>query len=417
LSESFAGSNGYAVPDGSGREQNRHGRKAGGSGHAPLAEPLTDESIAAARSAFRTLDQVERAARSRLPTPVWDFLAGGSGAEDTLRDNVAAFDRWRFRPRVLTGMRSVDPSCELFGKGMAAPLLVAPFAPDALLHRDGSKAVAVACEAAGLAMVAPTACSFAMEEVRSAGRSARFFQLPPTDPEVMRWLIERAEKAGYEALFVTVDQPVIGWRERVRADGFTFDRRLTGANFAVPGGPGSAPVLGSGSRWLDWTWETLSGLLSGSPLPFVVKGVLTAEDARAAVQIGAAGVVVSNHGGRQLHSAPASLQQLPEVVEAVGGRVPVLLDSGVRRGSDVVKALAMGADAVLIGRVPAHGLAAGGASGVLRVLELFIEEMTTVLALLGLNPSQLDPEVLQPSLIAEGHGASTILRSQMTGLA
>ncbi|WP_404954552.1 alpha-hydroxy acid oxidase [Streptomyces sp. 147326] len=362
-----------------------------------MAEPLTDESIAGARAAFRTLEQVERAARRRMPAPVWDFLAGGSGAEDTLRDNTAAFDRWRFRPRALSGMRSVGMSSELFGKSMAAPLLVAPFAPDGLFHQDGFKAVAAACEAAGLAAVAPSSCSFPMEEVRSAGESARFFQLPPTEPDVMRWLIERAEKAGYEALFVTVDQPVIGWRERVRAGDFTFDQSLTGANFAVPGGPGRAPVLGSGSRWLDWTWETLSSLLSRSSLPFVVKGVLTAEDARAAVRFGAAGVVVSNHGGRQLHSVPATLRQLPEVVEAIGGSVPVLLDSGLRRGSDVVKALALGADAVLIGRAAAHGLAAGGASGLLRTLELFMEEMTTVLALLGRNPPQLTPEVLQPS--------------------
>ncbi|MEU3861044.1 alpha-hydroxy acid oxidase [Streptomyces sp. NPDC028722] len=363
-----------------------------------LVEPLTDESIAAARAAFRTLDQVEGAARRQLPFDVWDFLVGGSGAEDTLHDNTAAFDNWRFRPRVLTGMRSVNLSCELFGRGMAAPLLVAPFAPDALFHRDGYLAVAAACDAAGLTAVAPTSCSFTMEEVRSAGNAARFFQLPPTEPQVMHWLIERAEKAGFEALFVTVDQPVIGWRERSRASGFTFDRRLTGANFAVHGGPGSgsAPVLGADSRWLDWTWETLSSLLSRSPLPFVVKGVLTAEDARAAVQIGAAGVVVSNHGGRQLHSAPASLQQLPEVVEAISGRVPVLLDSGLRRGSDVVKALALGADAVLLGRAAAHGLAAGGAAGVLRTLELFIEEMTAVLALLGRNAPQLTREVLRP---------------------
>jgi len=357
---------------------------------------LTDESMAAARRRFGTLGQIEAAARAALASPVWDLLAGAAGDEETLRDNRDAFGRWRFRPRALPGTGGVDLAVHLLGLPLAAPLLVAPFAPDGLFHPDGQPAVAAACAFLGLTNVAPTTCSYPLEEVRAAG--ARLFQLPPTDPAVMRWLIARAAKAGYDALVVTVDQPVLGWRDRDRADPPAFDRALTRANFAVPGGPGPAPRLTPDSAWLDWTWDALGDLLREAGLPFVVKGVLTAEDAMEALRIGAAAVVVSNHGGRQLDGAPASLDQLPEVAGAVGGRIPVLLDSGVRRGSDVVKALALGADAVLIGRTAAYGLAAAGAAGVARALELILAEMRTVLALVGCRrPAELDRTRVQPS--------------------
>lgn len=365
-----------------------------------LSQPLTEASVAAARAQFAVLRQLERAARRSLPEPVWEFLAGGSGDEETLRDNEAAFARWRWRPRVLAGTGGVDLNCTLLGMSLAAPVLVAPFGVDGVFHPDGYCAVVAGCGAGGVVGVVPSSCSYSLEDVRAAAPdAARIFQLAPTEPELMRWLVKRAESAGYEALCLTVDQPVIGWREHTRMGRFHAPAPLVSGNTAVPGGPGVGQPLGSGRPWLEWSWDSLAEFLAASTsLPFLVKGVLTAADAREAVRVGAAAVVVSNHGGRQLHGAPATLDQLPEVSAAVRGQVPVLLDSGIRRGSDVVKALALGADAVLIGRSAVFGLVAAGAAGVLRTLELYVEEIRTTMALIGRRrPADLDAELLQPA--------------------
>jgi isopentenyl diphosphate isomerase/L-lactate dehydrogenase-like FMN-dependent dehydrogenase len=357
--------------------------------------------VDAARTRFIVLREIRDAARDQLPRLAWEFLIGGSGDETTLRENEAAFTDWRFRPRVLTGAGKPDLSCEFMGVGLSAPLLTAPFGVDALFHADGQRAVTAAAAAAGVASVVPEAGSFPLEELRThAPSAARFFQLHPSDPDTVAWLISRAEAAGYEGLFVTADQPVIGWRERNWSNRFVFSSDLVSGNFREVTGPGLDRAFGAihGGAAPLWDWRQLGAALKRTHLPFAIKGVLTAEDTLSALEIGASAVVVSNHGGRQLHDAPASLRQLPEVVAAAAGRLQVALDSGVRRGSDVVKSLALGADVVLLGRSVAFGLAAAGAAGVYRTLELMVEEIETILALLGCDRlDALGPHVLLPA--------------------
>jgi 4-hydroxymandelate oxidase len=360
----------------------------------------TEEDLAASQDGvdrLPTLLDVEQAARAALPQDVWDFLAEGAGAEETLADNRAAFARWRFRPRVMSGIRLPSLATSFLGIDLSMPVLTAPVGADGLFHADGHRAIARANAAHGLVSLVAEASTFSQEAIRAAAPSAaRIMQLHPTGTvDAFLERVQRAADAGYELLCVTLDCPTAGFRERGRRSGIMLDESVIGGNY----GEGEDRntfwgLLERGER--VWTWEQFAELCARSPLPCIAKGVLTREDAAAAVDAGAVAVLVSNHGGRQLDGAPASLDQLPEVAEAVGGRVPILLDSGVRRGSDVLKAVALGATAVVIGRLMVYGLAAGGQAGVERVHQLLRDEMITTMALLGCETlAELGPERIQ----------------------
>ncbi|MBT0771984.1 alpha-hydroxy-acid oxidizing protein [Kineosporia sp. J2-2] len=334
-----------------------------------------------------TLSQIRLTALSRLAPEVADFLEGGAGDEGTLTANRAAFSRWGFRQRVMSGLDVPDLSTSLLGTDLAMPVLTSPFGADGLFHPDGQKAVARAALAAGIALVVPEAGTHSLEDVvQAAPKAARIAQLHPMGPEqnFLR-MLRRIEDAGCQAICLTVDCPTGGWRERVLRNAFDLDARFVGGNYPDDGQTRLIEVFGQlfERSAVVWSWERLASLMAHTHLPWIAKGIMTADDALAAEAAGAAAVYVSNHGGRQLDGVPAALDALVEVARAVDGRLPVLFDSGVRRGADVVKALALGADVVVIGRLAAYGLTAGGQAGVERVLSLLHDEIRTVLTLLG----------------------------------
>jgi 4-hydroxymandelate oxidase len=340
-----------------------------------------------------TTADYERAARSRLPADVWDYLAGGSGAEVTLAGNRAAFDRLALRPRVLVDVSRCELAVELLGSRLAAPIGVAPMAYHRLAHPDGEVATARAAGAAGLLLVVSPFASRTVAEIAAAARGPLWIQLYwLRQREALVDLLARAEAAGFRAVVLTVDTPRVGRRLRDLRNGFGLPDGVVAANIdpAVMAGtdrgrPGESAIERHSREQFDpsLSWRDLAWLRERTRLPVVLKGVVTAEDARLAAQHGVAGVIVSNHGGRQLDGAVASLDALPEVVEAVAGQCPVLLDGGVRTGADVVKALALGARAVLVGRPVLWGLAHAGADGARAVLELLVTELEQVLALAG----------------------------------
>jgi isopentenyl diphosphate isomerase/L-lactate dehydrogenase-like FMN-dependent dehydrogenase len=336
---------------------------------------------------FATLEEITEACREALPAEVRDFLEGGAGEETTLRSNREAFRRWTFRPRVMSGREAPSTTTTFLGVPLGLPLLTAPFGADGLFHPDGQLAVARAGAAEGVAAIVPEAGTHSLERVAEAApASARIAQLHPMGPpENFLAMVRRIEDAGYQALCLTVDCPTGGWRERNMLNRFDPDPAVITGNYPANGDIAPEDVFGQlfTRTARVWGWDELAALMERTQLPWMAKGILTAEDADAAVRAGASAVLVSNHGGRQLDGAPAAFDQLPEVAEAVGDRAQVALDSGVRRGSDVVKALALGADAVVIGRLAAYGLGAGGEAGVRRVHQLLRGEIETILTLLG----------------------------------
>jgi isopentenyl diphosphate isomerase/L-lactate dehydrogenase-like FMN-dependent dehydrogenase len=311
----------------------------------------------------------ERLAEEKLDANAHAYFAGGAGDEVTLRENLAAFERWKLRPRVLVDVESVSTQTTVLGTEIALPVLIAPLALQRLAHPDGEEATARAAAAAGTIMCLSSAATCPPSRLTEG---ARWFQVYVWKERAMtEAAIAEAVDHGYSALVLTVDVPYIGRRERdIRID-FKVPEHLT-----VQGDLFAANFDATVS-WRDLEW------LAGYGLPVVVKGLLTAEDARLACEHGAAAVVVSNHGGRQLDGVPATLDVVEEVVDAVAGRAEVLLDGGVRRGTDVLKALALGSRAVLIGRAMLWGLAAAGQEGVADVLRMFREEIELGLALLG----------------------------------
>lgn len=315
----------------------------------------------------------ERLAEEKLDANAHAYFAGGAGDEVTLRENLAAFERRKLRPRVLVGVRSVSTATTVLGTQIALPILVAPLALQRMAHPDGELATARAAAAAGTIMCLSTAATARPAEVAAAARGApRWFQVYVFDERSLtEELIAEAVENGFSALVLTADTPYLGRRERDLRVDFRIPEQLTVAGDIFGQG------FHAGLSWRDLEW------LAGYGLPVVVKGILTSEDAHLACEHGAAAVVVSNHGGRQLDGVPASLDTLEEVVAAVDGRAEVLLDGGVRRGTDVLKALALGARAVLIGRAMLWGLAAAGEEGVADVLKLLRDEVELGLALLG----------------------------------
>ena len=326
-----------------------------------------------------TVADFETLARARLDDNAWEYIRGGAGDETTLRENIEAFTRWKLRPRVLSDVGAVDTRTTVLGTEVASPVLVAPVALQKLAHPDGEAATARAAAAAGTIMCLSTSSTMRPAAVAAAAPGApRWFQVYVfNDRGVTQALIDEARAHGYAALVLTVDTPILGRREGALRVGFHVPEEfeLAGDIFTD---------LSAGVTWRDLEW------LAGHGLPVVLKGVLTAEDARLAVEHGAAAVVVSNHGGRQLDGVAASVDALPEVAEAVDGRVEVLLDGGVRRGVDVLRSLALGARAVLVGRAPIWGLAAAGEDGVRAVLDLLQKEVELGLMLLGCSsPAQV----------------------------
>jgi 4-hydroxymandelate oxidase len=333
-----------------------------------------------------TTRDVERAARRVLARATYDYFRSGADAERTLRANVRAWRRCRLWPRVLVDVAAVDASVELYGTRLAFPVVVAPMAYQKLAHPDGELGMARAAAAAGTIVTVATLATTRLEEVAAATPAAKWFQLyAHRDRGVTRALVERAAAAGYRAIVLTVDAPVLGRRLADVRNGFALPAGLAMEN--LRGG-----ATGDGETLMQHflvrhdaslTWRDLEWLRALAPLPLLVKGVMRGDDAVRAVDAGAAGVIVSNHGGRQLDGAPASLDALPGVVDAVAGRVPVLVDGGLRWGSDVLAALALGARAVLVGRPALWGLAVGGEAGAARVLAILRAELELAMQLAG----------------------------------
>ncbi|WP_179061224.1 alpha-hydroxy acid oxidase [Pseudomonas taiwanensis] len=321
----------------------------------------------------------------------WAYLNGGAADELTLADNLAAFQRTRLLNRVLEDLGGGHTRLELCGLELDYPILLAPVAYQKLAHPDGELASVLGASAMGAAMVVSTQASVSLEDVAQAAQTPLWFQLYiQPDREFTRELVRRAEAAGYRALVVTVDAPVNGLRNREQRAAFALPANVEAVNLkgmrSLPPSiaqPGSSPLFGSPLLTSAPTWKDLEWLQSLTRLPVLVKGVMNPRDAVRAVEQGVAGIVVSNHGGRTLDSLPATLDVLPAIAQAVQGRVPLLLDGGVRRGTDVFKALALGASAVLIGRPYVHGLAVAGASGVAHVLHLLRTELEVAMALTG----------------------------------
>lgn len=344
------------------------------------------------RADFLNLRDVEAAAEERLPLTVLDYYRGGANDEITLAENRRAFERMFLRFRVLRDVSVRSLETTVLGAQVASPILVAPTALQRMAHPDGELATARAAERAGTVMIVSTLATASAEEVRRAAGGRLWFQLYVyQDREATRELVERVEAAGYEALVLTVDTPFLGRRERDVRNRFQLPAGLVIANL-IPEGQETLPHghAGSGlavhaSSVLEpaLSWKDVEWLRSITRLPVLVKGIVRGDDAARAASEGVAAIIVSNHGGRQLDTAIPAISALPEVVEAVDGAAEVYVDGGIRRGTDIVKALALGARAVLVGRPVLWGLAVDGERGVTRVLELLRDELELAMALCG----------------------------------
>lgn len=387
---------------------------------------MTASSRAVASPRVVNIEDLRSLARRRVPKIVFDYIDGGADGEFTLRDNRRAFDALTFRPRQAIAISNSDLRTRCLGIDLSMPVLLAPVGYCRIMHPGGEVAAARAAGKAGTAYILSTVSGHRLEDVKAASSGPVWFQLYLTGGRAAaEQSMHRAQDAGYSVLVITIDSSVIGLREREVRDGmnqllrgsvwsqipFTpqlFARPRWLARFLLDGGLPTMPnivVPGKGSLrvgdahtaltraaffWKDLTW--IRDLWRG---PIVIKGVLSVEDAQRSVDHGAVAVVVSNHGGRQLDDVPATIRVLPEIVAAVNGRAEVLLDSGVRRGTDVVKALCLGARAVLCGRAYAYGLAAAGEAGVTRALEILSADLDRTLKLLGCaSVRHLDPSYL-----------------------
>jgi isopentenyl-diphosphate delta-isomerase len=356
-------------------------------------------------------EDLEAAALEALSPEAFDYVAGGAGGEDTVDRNREAFRERRLLPRVLRDVGERDLSTTVCGTDLAHPVMLAPVGVQSIVHEAGERATARAARDLGMGMVSSSAASTTLEEVREElGDAPGWFQLYwSADDDIARSFVDRATEAGYEALVVTLDTPMLAWRERdmeraylpfLEAEGvanYFSDPAFLDRLDAPPGENELAAVNEFVGVFGDptLTWDDLEWLCEYSDLPVVPKGILHPDDAERAVEAGAAGVVVSNHGGRQVDGAVAALDQLPAVVEAVGDDADVLFDSGIRRGADVLKALALGADAVLLGRPYVYGLALDGADGVREVCENFLADLDLATGLVGCaDVADVDESVL-----------------------
>ena len=351
------------------------------------------------------VEDFEALARERLTQMAYDYYAGGAEDEITLRENREAFRRTFLKYRVLVDVAERDTSTHLLGQDLPFPVILAPTSMHKLAHPEGELATARGASEIGALMTLSSISTQTMEDVAEAVPGApRWFQLYCySDRAVTEMLVKRAHAAGYTALVVTVDVPLLGRRERDFRNVFTLPEDVRFANFETmqndPGDQGSAL-----SNWVatlqtpTLNWDDLAWLRSLAPLPMILKGIVRADDALRALELGVEGIWVSNHGGRQLDTSIASLDALPEIADAVGGRATIILDGGVRRGTDVLKAIAMGADAVAVGRPQLWGLAADGSTGVRRVLEMLRDELSLAMALSGCRSlAEITPDLLARS--------------------
>ncbi len=339
------------------------------------------------------LFEYQTLASQQIPPMAWDYYASGSWDEITLRDNRAAFDRYKLRPRMLVDVSQRDLSTQILGQSLPLPILIAPMAFQCLAHPEGEIATAKAAASVGSVMVLSTLATKSMEEVASVkNQTHQWFQLyVHRDRALTRALVERAHAAGFQALCLTVDAPVLGKREKDIHNQFVLPPDMELANLStlkdleIPYKAGESGLFAYFVEQINpaLTWADLEWLQSLSPLPVVVKGILRGDDALRALEHGAKAVIVSNHGGRQLDGAIASIDALSEIVAAVGDKVDVLVDGGIRRGTDILKALALGAKAVLLGRPVLWGLGVGGEAGVQHVIELLRDELDLAMALSG----------------------------------
>ena len=317
-------------------------------------------------------------------TPMaYEYVASGAADEHTVRWNREAFDRMRLRPRVLRDVAAVDLRMTLLGREHAFPILLAPTAYHRVLHPDGEIATARGAAAAGITWIVSVGTTTPLQEIAAAAASPLWFQLYfQSDRAFTRDLVQQVEASGCEVLCLTVDSPILGPRNRQVRAGFKLPAEVSTPHLYDIGQRKQAVM---DPRRIATTWQDVEWLRGFSTLPLVLKGILDGEDASRAVQAGAAGIIVSNHGGRNLDTAVAAIDALPEVVDHVGGRVPVLVDGGIRRGTDVIKSLALGAAAVLIGRPYCYGLSVGGSDGVRRVVEILRGELEAAMMLSGVR--------------------------------
>ena len=332
---------------------------------APNAKPSALKTAAP----LLTLEDYERAARERIDPVAWEYIASGAADEISLRWNMHAYRSLRLMPRQLRDVSTVDTSVTLLGTRLAHPILLAPTACHKLAHVDGEVGTARGARAAGAGMVLSSYSMIPVEQVAAEKPPLFWFQLYVQDRAYTERLIRRAVAAGATAIAVTVDTPVSGPRNRQQRSGFQFPKNL--------------PHISGASAEHPLTWKDLEWIQRAASVPIFLKGVLHPDDAALGVKAGAAGIMVSNHGGRNLDTALATIDALPAIVDAVDGRVPVLVDGGIRRGTDVLKALAHGADAVMIGRPYVHGLAVNSAAGVEAVVGILRREMEMAMMLSG----------------------------------
>ena len=371
----------------------------------PKTPPLQRHSVPHSTA---SLADHEHWARQTLDANAWAYFSGGAADEITLRANRSAWDDITLQPRVLQALAGGHTQIQLLGRTLAHPILLAPIAFQKMAHPDGELASAVAAAALGAGMVLSTQSSTPLEAVAAAmlgdsGRGALWFQLYlQHDRGFTRQLVQRAEAAGYEALVLTVDAPTSGTRDRERRAGFRLPPGISAVNLAGLAPPPRAELRPGQSALFDDllrhapTWDDVAWLQSITRLPVLLKGVLHPSDARQAAALGVAGLIVSNHGGRTLDTAPASAHALPRIADAVQGTLALLVDGGIRRGTDVLKAMALGASAVLLGRPAIYGLAHAGAAGVAHVLRLLRDELEIAMALTGCRTlAQATPALLQ----------------------
>jgi len=337
----------------------------------------------------------EKAARSALSRMTWDYYRSGADAERTLRENVRAYRRWDIHYRVLVDVSARELGTNILGIPVSMPILIAPTAYQRLAHPEGELATAKAAAEAGTIYTLSTLSTTSIEDVAQVSPGPKWFQLyVHKDRELTESLVARAEAAGYSALVLTVDTPVLGRRIRDVRNGFGLPTGLVMANLVDAPGMKGTQSSSALARYIAsrhdaaLTWRDVEWLRGLTRLPVLLKGIVRPDDALRAIDAGAAGIVVSNHGARQLDGAPATLDVLPRIVDAVGGQAPVLVDGGIRWGTDVLKALALGARAVMIGRPILWGLAVGGAAGVRSVLDILREELSTAMALAGCSSLQ-----------------------------
>ncbi|HDZ58427.1 MAG TPA: alpha-hydroxy-acid oxidizing protein [Pseudomonas xinjiangensis] len=337
------------------------------------------------------LDDYAGLCRQHMSEAACAWLNGGAADELTLRDNRAAFERIKLNTRVLQQMQGGHTELTLFGQRLAYPILLAPVAHQRLVHPDGELATLLGASAMGAAMVVSTQASVVLEDIASAAHAPLWFQLyMQADRAFTETLVRRAEAAGYQALVLTVDAPVTGVRNREQRSGFVMPSAVEAVNLAgsapLPAHTaraGTSPLFGSPLVATAPSWEDLDWLRLQTRLPILLKGVLNPEDVRQALARGVDGIIVSNHGGRVLDGVPATIDALPAVVRAVDSAVPIFLDGGIRRGTDILKALALGAKAVLVGRPYVQALAAGGPAGVAHVLHILRTELEMAMILTG----------------------------------